>query len=130
LAPAATTLDSAAYASLATSTSLLALAPTVPALILTTTLLSLSTLLATAGGIGGGGFYVPILTVFASLDVHAAVPLSKALIFSSNLVVLLANWKVVDWEAAGMMQPASLAGTIVGECFRRCRACEARRKQV
>lgn len=86
---------------------------TLYSLLITTLLVAAANVLATAGGIGGGGFLVPILT--AVMEIHDAVPLSKALIFAANLVVLVGNWNVVDFEAAAMMQPASLAGTIVGE---------------
>lgn len=94
---------------------LFGMATTFPTLLLSTLLLSLANVLATAGGIGGGGFYVPILTALQGLEAHEAIPLSKALIFVANLVILGANFHIVDFEAAAMMQPASLAGTVVGE---------------
>ncbi|KAI9002875.1 hypothetical protein DFJ74DRAFT_440179 [Hyaloraphidium curvatum] len=89
--------------------------PSPAAAALTVVLLVLANALSVVGGIGGGGFFVLILAM--TRTAHDAVPLSSALIFASNSVLLYSNWHLVDFEAAALMQPACLAGTVIGVYF-------------
>lgn len=59
--------------------------------ILGSALLFLSSLLANASGIGGGGLYVPILILFNKFDLKDATPISKLMIFSGSLTAFIYN---------------------------------------
>lgn len=83
-------------------------------------MLFLAGVLCSAGGIGGGGVYVPVLMVFGLLPPRDAVPLSKAVVFTGALVTLIMNLyrgsasKPYDHDIFGVVVPASLIGTLFG----------------
>jgi len=85
-------------------------------------LLSLSTL-ASMGGQGGGGILVPTFMMFDQLDPHAAVPLSKVVVFigtlSSVIVNANADKDTVDAEVVLALVPTALAGTLIGVALNR-----------
>mmetsp|Transcript_11575 Transcript_11575/g.21216 ORF Transcript_11575/g.21216 Transcript_11575/m.21216 type:complete len:281 (-) Transcript_11575:68-910(-) len=96
---------------------------------LCTTLLSLlATFVASGAGLGGGGLLVPLF-VFSGFDARHAVPLSEATIFGSMITNLVFNLQkshpisknrpLIDFDAAMMLEPSTLVGTIVGVVLNR-----------
>eukprot|EP00297_Palpitomonas_bilix_P009051 CAMPEP_0113874728 /NCGR_PEP_ID=MMETSP0780_2-20120614/4503_1 /TAXON_ID=652834 /ORGANISM="Palpitomonas bilix" /LENGTH=521 /DNA_ID=CAMNT_0000860549 /DNA_START=58 /DNA_END=1623 /DNA_ORIENTATION=+ /assembly_acc=CAM_ASM_000599 len=78
---------------------------------------------AVAGGIGGGGLFVPLLILVESFDVHEAVPLSKAMILAAAIVSFTSNVRkrnphadrpLIDLDCAIFLVPMTLAGTVPG----------------
>eukprot|EP00397_Hematodinium_sp_SG-2012_P012739 GEMP01012917.1.p1 GENE.GEMP01012917.1~~GEMP01012917.1.p1 ORF type:complete len:645 (+),score=154.37 GEMP01012917.1:73-2007(+) len=78
--------------------------------------------LASASGIGGGGIFVAVLMIVASLTPHQAVPLSKALIFSGAIMSFIVNSRKRDSRGQLLIQvelvknivPMALGGTLLG----------------
>lgn len=88
--------------------------------------LFLAGILCSAGGIGGGGVYVPVLMVFGLLSPKDSVPLSKAIVFFGATVTLVMNLrrgglvsKPFDHEICCLVIPASLIGTLLGVVLNR-----------
>ncbi|KAG3175618.1 hypothetical protein C6341_g9392 [Phytophthora cactorum] len=83
-----------------------------------------ATILAAGSGLGGGGLLVPLYIMLMSMSSHEAVPLSKATIFGGAIASFLLNvWKrhplvrsrpLIDYETMLLMEPMTLAGTIIG----------------
>uniref|UniRef100_A0AAV1T6K8 Sulfite exporter TauE/SafE n=1 Tax=Peronospora matthiolae TaxID=2874970 RepID=A0AAV1T6K8_9STRA len=83
-----------------------------------------ATVLAAGSGLGGGGLLVPVYTLLMSLSSHEAVPLSKATIFGGAIASFLVNVRkrhplvhsrpLIDYETVLLMEPLTLAGTIIG----------------
>jgi len=78
---------------------------------------------AVAGGIGGGGLFVPLLMLLQSFDIHEAVPLSKVMIFAAAIVSFTSNVRkrnphadrpLIDLDCAIFLVPMTLAGTVLG----------------
>lgn len=82
------------------------------------------TVLSAGSGLGGGGLLVPAYIILMQLSSHEAVPLSKATIFGGAIASFLLNMgkrhplvrsrPIIDYETVLMMEPMTLAGTIVG----------------
>lgn len=80
--------------------------------------------LAAGSGLGGGGLLVPLYILAMGLSSHEAVPLSKATIFGSSIASFVINVRakhpvvrdrpLIDYETVLMMEPMTLAGTIIG----------------
>ncbi|RHY29450.1 hypothetical protein DYB32_005120 [Aphanomyces invadans] len=76
------------------------------------------------GGLGGGGLLVPLYIIVLGFSSHDAIPLSKATIFGSAVASCLLNVRkkhpldskrpLIDYEVMVMMEPMTLAGTIIG----------------
>lgn len=88
-------------------------------------LLCLSSLLANASGIGGGGLYVPILIMFNHFDFKDSIPISKIMIFSGALTSFIYNIKYnihpernagpqLDITLISYMVPFIVLGTQIG----------------
>jgi hypothetical protein len=88
-------------------------------------LLFLSSLLANASGIGGGGLYVPILIMFNHFDFKDSIPISKIMIFSGALTSFIYNIKYnthperhfgpqLDVTLITYMMPFIVLGTQIG----------------
>ncbi|KAF0697242.1 Aste57867_12070 [Aphanomyces stellatus] len=81
-------------------------------------------LISSGGGLGGGGLLVPLYIIVLGFSSHDAIPLSKATIFGSALASCLLNFRqkhplvphrqLIDYEVMVMMEPMTLAGTIIG----------------
>lgn len=82
------------------------------------------TVLSAGSGLGGGGLLVPAYIILMSLSSHEAVPLSKATIFGGAIASFMLNIgkrhplvrsrPIIDYETVLLMEPMTLAGTIVG----------------
>lgn len=79
--------------------------------------------IAAGGGIGGGGVFVPVLILLGGFDTSHAVPLSNLLIGGASIANYIqlfrkkhpfANRPLIDYDLAMLLQPLSLAGTILG----------------
>lgn len=83
-----------------------------------------ASILAASAGLGGGGLLVPLYIVLMRLSPHEAVPLSKATIFGGAIASFLMNVQkrhplvrsrpLIDYETMLLMEPMTLAGTIIG----------------
>uniref|UniRef100_K3W6R7 Membrane transporter protein n=1 Tax=Globisporangium ultimum (strain ATCC 200006 / CBS 805.95 / DAOM BR144) TaxID=431595 RepID=K3W6R7_GLOUD len=80
--------------------------------------------LSAGSGLGGGGLLVPLYILLMGLSSHEAIPLSKATIFGSAIASFIINVRsrhplsrdrpLIDYETMLMMEPMTLAGTIIG----------------
>eukprot|EP00804_Cyclotella_cryptica_P022996 CCRYP_015002-RA/>CCRYP_015002-RA protein AED:0.01 eAED:0.01 QI:351/1/1/1/1/1/2/625/428 len=97
--------------------------PLQPSDILGFTLASFGLILASGGGIGGGGMLVPIyILVMGFLPKHA-IPLSNVTVFGGAIANMVINVKkrhpgadrpLIDWDLVLVMQPPTLFGVLVG----------------
>lgn len=84
----------------------------------------MANVLAAGSGLGGGGLLVPMYILTMGVSSHEAIPLSKATIFGSAIASLLVNIRkrhplasdrpLIDYETMLLMEPMTLAGTIIG----------------
>lgn len=84
----------------------------------------IANVLAAGSGLGGGGLLVPLYILLMGLSSHEAIPLSKATIFGSAIASFIINVRskhplsrnrpLIDYETMLMMEPMTLAGTIIG----------------
>ncbi|KAH0575062.1 Sulfite exporter TauE-SafE [Spironucleus salmonicida] len=78
-------------------------------------------IIASAGGIGGGGIYTSVLIAFGS-GVHVAIPLSKLVIFSGSFILFCYNiWQKtpqgtprIAWDLIFLTENAVVLGGIAG----------------
>eukprot|EP00698_Gefionella_okellyi_P016489 TRINITY_DN471_c0_g1_i5.p1 TRINITY_DN471_c0_g1~~TRINITY_DN471_c0_g1_i5.p1 ORF type:complete len:445 (+),score=35.08 TRINITY_DN471_c0_g1_i5:77-1411(+) len=83
---------------------------------------------ASAGsGLGGGGILVPLYTVLLR-SARVAIPLSKASIFGASCANVIFNARrrhpfqnkpLIDWAVVLALEPATLAGTVLGVLLNR-----------
>ncbi|OQS06739.1 hypothetical protein THRCLA_01235 [Thraustotheca clavata] len=81
-------------------------------------------IVSSGGGLGGGGLLVPLYIIVLGMTSHDAIPLSKATIFGSAIASMILNIRkkhpldstrqLIDYEVVMMMEPMTLAGTIIG----------------
>jgi uncharacterized membrane protein YfcA len=88
--------------------------------------LNVSGAICAGGGIGGGGFYLPVFILILSLAPQEAVPLSKVTIFGVALGGYLVNFRkrhpdadrpLIAYNVAQIMEPMTLCGSIIGVFF-------------
>ncbi len=79
--------------------------------------------LSNAGGIGGGGLFIPILILVLEFYTHEAIPISKLMIFVGAVTAFILNLKLkhpsrhsisIDFNIAILIVPMLLFGTVVG----------------
>ncbi|EGD79068.1 hypothetical protein PTSG_02036 [Salpingoeca rosetta] len=85
--------------------------------------------MSSAGGIGGGGLIIPILSVITLFPPYYAVPLSSTAIVGASIVQFFfqirrrhplpgaQHRRVIDFDTILMLLPLALAGTVVGVIF-------------
>ncbi|RZC75520.1 hypothetical protein C5167_050999, partial [Papaver somniferum] len=75
------------------------------------------------GGVGGGGIYVPMLTLIIGFDPKTSVPISKCMITGAALSTVFYNLKrrhptldmpLIDYNLTLLMQPMLLLGISIG----------------
>ncbi|KAJ3337440.1 hypothetical protein HDU93_001080 [Gonapodya sp. JEL0774] len=71
----------------------------------------------TVGGVGGGALIVPVLLMVQHLSPYATIPLSKVLVLAANFLVVVGNIPHVDVQAVALLEPPTLAGTVLGIYF-------------
>jgi len=87
-------------------------------------LIFISSVLAAAAGLGGGGVFVPLLILFSGLAPSDAVPLSQVMILCGSLVNLTVfvgqrhpeheNQAKIDYNCVALFQPLLVAGVTLG----------------
>lgn len=81
-------------------------------------------LVASAGGIGGGGVIVPILLILTDYSFHKCTVLSLCAVFGSYVAQSFLNWSkshpfiprrpLINWDLVLILLPAQLGGSHVG----------------
>lgn len=87
-------------------------------------LMFLSLVLASTGGIGGGGILAPILLLIFKFHSNYATALTNVAIFGAACSNFLVNVRLrhpnsssrflIDWETAAILEPATMLGAIIG----------------
>ncbi|KAG4999442.1 hypothetical protein AAZX31_08G061000 [Glycine max] len=80
--------------------------------------------ISSAGGIGGGGLFIPILTIVASLDLKTASSLSAFMVTGGSIANVMCNLRatnpklggksLIDYDIALLSEPCMLLGVSVG----------------
>ncbi|CAK7350907.1 unnamed protein product [Dovyalis caffra] len=80
--------------------------------------------LSSAGGVGGGGLYIPILTIVAGLDLKTASSFSAFMVTGGSIANVMCNLfarsakfggkTLVDFDIALLSEPCMLLGVSVG----------------
>lgn len=80
----------------------------------------------TVGGVGGGGIFVPMLTLIVGFDAKSATAISKCMITGGAAATVFYNLKqrhptldmpVIDYDLALLFQPMLMLGISVGVAF-------------
>ncbi|KAF0899411.1 hypothetical protein E2562_019530 [Oryza meyeriana var. granulata] len=78
------------------------------------------------GGVGGGGFFVPMLTLIIGFDAKSSVAISKCMIMGAAVSTVYCNLKqkhptldmpVIDYDLALLIQPMLMLGISIGVIF-------------
>ena len=79
--------------------------------------------LSNAGGIGGGGLFIPALILILDFYAHEAIPISKLMIFVGSMTSFMLNLRLkhprrgtisIDYNISIIIIPMCLFGTILG----------------
>ncbi|CAI9755651.1 unnamed protein product [Fraxinus pennsylvanica] len=78
------------------------------------------------GGVGGGGIYVPMLTLIIGFDPKSATAISKCMIMGAAVSTVYYNLKlrhptidmpIIDYDLAVLIQPMLMLGISIGVAF-------------
>lgn len=78
------------------------------------------------GGVGGGGIFVPMLTLIIGFDPKSSTAISKCMIMGASVSTVYYNLKlkhptldmpVIDYDLAVLMQPMLMLGISIGVIF-------------
>ncbi|KAK9194257.1 hypothetical protein WN944_004961 [Citrus x changshan-huyou] len=92
-------------------------------IVLTTVIGFLGSACGTVGGVGGGGIFVPMLTLIVGFDTKSAAAISKCMIMGASASSVWYNLRVphptkdvpiLDYDLALLFQPMLLLGITVG----------------
>lgn len=82
---------------------------------------------ATAGGLGGGSLFCPLIMIFFFMDAHRAIPLSNSLTFFNSVVKysmslhekhpFIPHKPIIDFNLAIMFNPMIMLGSFIGVIF-------------
>ncbi|KAK7252233.1 hypothetical protein RIF29_36044 [Crotalaria pallida] len=80
--------------------------------------------ISSAGGIGGGGLFIPILTIMAGLDLKTASSLSAFMVTGGSIANVMCNMcttspkfggkSLIDYDIALLSEPCMLLGVSIG----------------
>lgn len=77
--------------------------------------------ISSAGGIGGGGLYIPILTILAGLELRTATSFSAFLVTGGSIANVMYNMlgtiggkSFIDYDIALLSEPCMLLGVSIG----------------
>lgn len=80
--------------------------------------------ISSAGGIGGGGLYIPILTILVGLDLKTASSFSAFMVTGGSISNVICNWftrsakfggkTLIDYDIALLSEPCMLLGVSIG----------------
>ncbi|MED6169499.1 hypothetical protein PIB30_021960 [Stylosanthes scabra] len=99
--------------------------PLSPHMLLASFLCFMASSISSAGGIGGGGLFIPILTIVASLDLKTASSLSAFMVTGGSIANVLCNLlcttttrfggkSLIDYDIALLSEPCMLLGVSIG----------------
>jgi uncharacterized membrane protein YfcA len=86
-------------------------------------LATLGLMVASGGGIGGGGILVPIYIIVMGFSPRHAIPLSNVTVFAGAIANTIQYWPkrhpladrpLVDWDLILVMEPLTIAGALIG----------------
>ncbi|CAN8325466.1 unnamed protein product [Cochlearia groenlandica] len=88
------------------------------AIIVAGVLCFLAALISSAGGIGGGGLFIPIMTIVAGLDLKTASSFSAFMVTGGSIANVLNNLfggkALLDYDLALLLEPCMLLGVSIG----------------
>ncbi|XP_057764806.1 sulfite exporter TauE/SafE family protein 5-like [Salvia miltiorrhiza] len=70
--------------------------------------------ISSAGGIGGGGLFIPILTIIAGQDVKTASTYSAFMVTGGSIANVMRSKRLIDYDMALVCQPSLLLGVSCG----------------
>lgn len=77
--------------------------------------------ISSAGGIGGGGLYIPILTILAGLELRTATSFSAFMVTGGSIANVMCNMlgtiggkSFIDYDIALLSEPCMLLGVSIG----------------
>lgn len=72
--------------------------------------------LAGAVGIGGGGFFIPILMIMGGLTINDSIPIASSTILGVGLASTIINIKekTVNFKIGVILEPSTILGSIIG----------------
>ncbi|KAL9384066.1 hypothetical protein Peur_024389 [Populus x canadensis] len=95
-----------------------------PSMVIAGVLCFIAASVSSAGGIGGGGLYIPILTIVASLDLKTASSFSAFMVTGGSVANVMCHMftrsakfggqTLVDYDIAILSEPCMLLGVSVG----------------
>lgn len=94
--------------------------------IIGTVLVAAGLLVAASGGVGGGGILVPLYILVFGFHPKLAIALSNFTILGASIMNMALNFQkrhpfvdrpLVDWDVVAIMQPLTMAGTLLGAFF-------------
>lgn len=95
-----------------------------PSMVIAGVLCFIAASVSSAGGIGGGGLYIPILTIVARLDLKTASSFSAFMVTGGSVANVMCNMftrsakfggqTLVDYDIAILSEPCMLLGVSVG----------------
>ncbi|GMI77547.1 hypothetical protein like AT1G61740 [Hibiscus trionum] len=79
----------------------------------------LAAIVSSAGGIGGGGLFIPVLTILAGLDLKTASSFSAFMVTGGSIANVMYNLRttseaLIDYDIALLSEPCMLLGVSVG----------------
>ncbi|ESQ55253.1 hypothetical protein EUTSA_v10025170mg [Eutrema salsugineum] len=78
----------------------------------------LAALISSAGGIGGGGLFIPIMTIVAGLDLKTASSFSAFMVTGGSIANVMNNLfggkALLDYDLALLLEPCMLLGVSIG----------------
>ncbi|XP_019057977.1 PREDICTED: uncharacterized protein LOC104813356 isoform X2 [Tarenaya hassleriana] len=87
------------------------------AIVLAGILCFISASISSAGGIGGGGLYIPIMTIVAGLDLKTASSFSAFMVTGGSVANVMYNLfgkALLDFDLALLLEPCMLLGVSIG----------------
>ncbi|KAL2343906.1 hypothetical protein Fmac_005191 [Flemingia macrophylla] len=93
-------------------------------IVVATVLCFIASSISSAGGIGGGGLFIPILTIVSGLDLKTASSLSAFMVTGGSIANVMCNLcatspkfggrSLIDYDIALLSEPCMLLGVSVG----------------
>ena len=87
-------------------------------------LIAIMNMMASAGGIGGGGIMTPFMMIFMKLPITECIPLANSFALISAITRFIVNYKqnhpyrpdrkVIDYEVVALTMPLVYLGTMMG----------------
>ncbi|KAJ4912797.1 Sulfite exporter TauE/SafE family protein [Raphanus sativus] len=88
------------------------------AIIVAGVLCFMAALISSAGGIGGGGLFIPIMTIVAGFDLKTASSFSAFMVTGGSIANVISNLfggkPLLDYDLALLLEPCMLLGVSIG----------------